>query len=379
MKQGLEYQSQVIALMDAHATASSALVQSLEKVDADVATLKAPDTALMEAHATASRPSALDVGSITQSLKKVDEYVDKLKAQYLQMRSDQAAWRSEVAALRSKVVDVATLKGQVAALMEAHATASSASVQSLKKVDEDVATLKGQYSHMKSELDAWKLDAWKPEVVKIVIEHTRAELAAWLLNSVKWFGTTLHHQPPPLNDAAKRDDELESETPSLTSTKWKTVLKKFHPRASILQFLDEDASNRPLLKILRAFTDEFINARKISTARIREIPTEHHADFVEYFVARCKSFTGDNISKDVKQRINSAFDVNPVAENFTVNVGVAKPFQASSGVGRNGSTSKKRSHSNLGTDTENTQSKPRLSDTDTELEWWTESEEAEGV
>ncbi|KAJ3263247.1 hypothetical protein HDU77_011029 [Chytriomyces hyalinus] len=333
------------------------------------------------------------------------------------MRSELAALRSEVAAFRSEAVDVATLKVQVAALMEARAIASqsSASVPSLEKLYEVVTTLQAQYMQVRSELDAWKR-----EVPKIVIEHTRAEqaalrsqLTAWMVSATEIFQTTADHQPQPLDVAANRsDDEMESEISSLTSTakgflpifdhqpqpldvaanrsdddteadtrltaRWKAVLKEFHPNAPILQYLNEDPLNRPLLKKLRVFIDEFYEARNMKKdQRIREIPTENHTDFVEFFVAKCKSFTGENVNEGLKKRINSAFDVLPLANKFSVNVGAAKSVRANSGGGRGGSTGKKRPHASVGTDGGNTPSKQKLEAVNLGLER-VESEEAGG-
>ncbi|KAJ3225398.1 hypothetical protein HDU78_010679 [Chytriomyces hyalinus] len=258
--------------------------------------------------------------------------------------------------------------------MEEHATASqpSALVQSLKKVNEDVSALQAQHLRTRSELAA----------SESVLAAQRAEIAALRSEVVEIkqrmvIQTVLHHQPQPLDVAANRSDD-DTEAGTRLTARWKDVLKKFHPHASILQYLNEDPGNRPLLKILRGFIDEFYEARNMKKDhRIREITAEYHADFVEYFVAKCKSFTGEDVSEEIKKRINSAFDVLPHAKILKVSFGVTKPVRANSGGGRGGSTGKKRPHASVGTDGENTPSKKPDLEVVVGLEG-VESEEAEG-
>ncbi|KAJ3240235.1 hypothetical protein HDU81_004372 [Chytriomyces hyalinus] len=147
----------------------------------------------------------------------------------------------------------------------------------------------------------------------------------------------------------RSEDELDPETHSLTRARWKAVLKKYHPNAYILQFLDEAVSNRPVLKILRIFIDEFIKTRGIITDhRFREIPEDHYMDFIAHLEAK-------------------SFDVPPVAEGFSINMGAIKPARGHgesgrSGGGSGGSVGRKRGHVNHDADVDYTPSMRRLDD-----------------
>ncbi|KAI8820065.1 hypothetical protein BJ741DRAFT_639517 [Chytriomyces cf. hyalinus JEL632] len=166
---------------------------------------------------------------------------------------------------------------------------------------------------------------------------------------------------PPLYDRAN-EDVFEVETLPVAPAKWKSVLKKYHPNAYIEPFLDEAGSNRPVLKILREFADEFIKAREIvSDNRFREIPPHLEEDFIAHFEAKCRTFAGQNVSEEIKHHINSAFTV--VGKKFSVKVSGSKPVRCYSGGGCGGSresVSKKRTHDDHELDVDYTPSKQRL-------------------
>ncbi|KAJ3225397.1 hypothetical protein HDU78_010678 [Chytriomyces hyalinus] len=378
-------------------------------------------TASIASMEAASQPSDLDAGSMIQSLKTVNEDVAKLKAEHLHLKSVvfkavervsedlrcgmaawnsiEAAWNSKEAALIPELIEtliertrseVAALKPELLETVTEHTRTELASWKSKEAApNPELAASRRELveivsEHMKSELVAWKseLVAWKPELAKFCAEHAVEEIKeiARMFYTGKQnmvIQTTADHQPQPLDVAANRsDDDAEAET-RLTA-KWKAVLKNFHPNAPILAYLNEDPCNRPLLKILRVFIDEFYEARNMKKdQRIREIPAENHADFVEYFVAKCKSFTGENVNEETKKRINSAFDGQPLSKNLSLKFALPKSVRANSGGGRGGSTGKKRPHASVGTDGENTPSKKQDLEVFVGLEG-VESEEAEG-